>query len=274
MIEMEDDKLTSRGAEAGPLHSVGRAITVLRLIGSAPEPGLRSRDISEALDLHKTTTSRMLSTLCSLGAISRDRSMCYRVSDDFRASLGVPPSTRYLQQIVRPVLGVLTEKLEDVSFMSVPNGLDSLCVERNIGTYPVQALSLNVGGRRPLGVGAGSMALLAWSSDEERPRLIELQRDRLSLYRPTVEEIATEVERSRELGFTDLPGFVAKGMSGMGIAIRNPAGEVLASLSVAAISDRLSGERRDLAIKALRSARDEVEKRLRLPAAQVADAIA
>jgi DNA-binding IclR family transcriptional regulator len=155
-----------------------------------------------------------------------------------------------------------------VAFLSVPAGLDSLCVSRHIGTYPIQALSLNVGGRRPLGVGAGSLALLAFAPDGEREDLIEMQRDRLGNYRCTVEEIAAAVEVARGQGFTDLPGFVVQGMTGMGIPLRDPSGVVVGALSVAAITDRLTGSRRDMAITALHDAAAMVERRFREGAAQ------
>ncbi|MBY6092604.1 IclR family transcriptional regulator [Maritimibacter alkaliphilus] len=258
----------NRNTGANAMLGVGRAIAVLRLVGSAPEPGLRLRDISEALDLHKTSTSRMLATLMNLGVVERDRNRCYRVSDDFRASFGTPLTTTRLRQAARPALGMLSERLEDVAFLSVPAGLDSLCVSRHIGTYPIQALSLNVGGRRPLGVGAGSLALLAFAPDGEREDLIEMQRDRLGNYRCTVEEIAAAVEVARGQGFTDLPGFVVQGMTGMGIPLRDPSGVVVGALSVAAITDRLTGSRRDMAITALHDAAAMVERRFREGAAQ------
>lgn len=245
------------------MMSVGRAIAVLRLLGAAPEPGMRLRDISEALELHKTSASRMLATLGALGVIERDRNRCFRVSDEFRTSFGTPLTTTRLRQAARPALGMLSETLEDVAFLSVPNGLDSLCVARYIGTFPIQALSLNVGRRRPLGVGAGSLALLAWLPDEERDQLIELQRPRLANYRLGVEDIAAAVQVARAQGFTDLPGFVVQGMTGMGIPVRDPSGVVVAALSVAAITERLSGSRRDLAIRALKDAAADMEARLR-----------
>lgn len=253
------------------MMGVTRAVAVLRLIGAAPEPGLRLRDISEALSMHKTSTSRMLSTLIGLGVVDRDRNRCYRISDDFRASFGTPLTTTRLRQAARPALGMLSERLEDVAFLSVPNGLDSLCVSRNIGSYPIQALSLNVGGRRPLGVGAGSLALLAWEQEEERNRLIEMQRGRLGKYRVEVEDIAEAVERARADGYTDLPGFVVQGMTGMGIPVRDPSGVVVGALSVAAISERLAGSRRDLAISALREAAAMVEAQLAVGAGRLVD---
>lgn len=242
--------------------SVGRAIAVMRLIGAASEPGVRLRDISTILDMHKTSTSRMLTTLCSLGVIERDRNRCFRMTDEFRTSFGTPLTTTRLRQAARLALSMLSETLEDVAFLSVPNGLDSLCVARYIGTYPIQALSLNVGGRRPLGVGAGSLALLAWAPEDERDHLIEMQRPRLANYRVGVDDISAAVKVAEAQGFTDLPGFVIQGMTGIGIPVRDPSGVVVAALSVAAITERLSGSRRELALRALKEAASDMEARL------------
>ena len=46
--------------------------------------------------------------------------------------------------------------------LSLPSGIESLCIDVEEGTYPIRANYLRVGSRRPLGVGAGSLALLAW----------------------------------------------------------------------------------------------------------------
>lgn len=263
MTKKTDTVTTALDNPKDAMMSVGRAVTVLRLVGAAPEPGMRLRDISEALDLHKTSTSRMLTTLCALGVVERDRNRCFRISDAFRTSLGTPLTTTRLREAARPALSMLSDTLEDVAFLSVPNGLDSLCVARYIGTYPIQALSLNVGGRRPLGVGAGSLALLAWAPDDTRDHLIEMQRPRLANYRVTVDDITAAVAQAQAQGFTDLPGFVIQGMTGMGIAVRDPSGVVVAALSVAAITERLSGARRELAIDALKDAAANMQSRLR-----------
>src|SRR5690606_13828338 len=40
-------------------------------------------------------------------------------------------------------------------------GCDSLCLHREFGDYPIQVVSVIVGGRQPLGVGAAGLALLS-----------------------------------------------------------------------------------------------------------------
>jgi DNA-binding IclR family transcriptional regulator len=43
----------------------------------------------------------------------------------------------------------------------VRTGNDTLCVDRRIGSYPIQVLSIEVGARRPLGVSSAGVAILA-----------------------------------------------------------------------------------------------------------------
>ena len=263
---MNDIYEIDAGVSAAPpeaMMSVSRALAVLSLIATAPERGLRSSEIAVALDLHKASVSRLLSTLVTLEAITRDRTRRYRISERFRALFGVPASTTRLRAAARLALGILSDRLEDAAFLSVRAGLDSLCVERHIGSHPIQALSLSVGSRRPLGVGAGSMALIAWLDEDERNATIEMQRGRLDRYHLNTADIAARVTEARAQGFVDLPNFVIKGMTGMGVPIRDASGLVVAGLSVAAISDRLSGERRDLAVDTLKRSAAMIEEKLR-----------
>ena len=72
----------------------------------------------------------------------------------------------------RPSLQRLAQKTGDTAFASILEGTAAICVAREVGDFPIRTLTLSVGDRRPLGVGAGSLALLASLSDdaiENRP---------------------------------------------------------------------------------------------------------
>ena len=40
------------------------------------------------------------------------------------------------------------------------SGADAVCIDRRLGSYPVKTLTVEVGTKRPLGIGAGSLAIL------------------------------------------------------------------------------------------------------------------
>ncbi|ORE91396.1 IclR family transcriptional regulator [Stappia sp. 22II-S9-Z10] len=250
------------------MQGVARAVTTLRAVALSGTAGARVTDIALALGLHKASTSRLLASLVSLGVLSRGTDRRFRVDDSFLASLGAPVGQNRIRQAARPSLARLCHDLEDSSFLSVRSGNDSLCVDRHVGAYPVQALSLDIGSRRPLGVGAGSLALLAWLPHAEREDALAANRARLASAYPTltVDAIRTHAATARAEGVTDLPHVVIPGVTGMGVPVRDASGLVVAALSVAAVGDRLSGQRRDRAAALLRHEAAAMTERLSTPA--------
>jgi DNA-binding IclR family transcriptional regulator len=54
----------------------------------------------------------------------------------------------------------------------VPSGTDGVCLHHEEGSFPIHTQVLSAGRRYPLGIGAGSLALLAAMSDREVERII------------------------------------------------------------------------------------------------------
>jgi DNA-binding IclR family transcriptional regulator len=61
----------------------------------------------------------------------------------------------------------IAEATGDTVFLTQRSGLDSVCVDRQEGTFPIKTFTLEIGMRRPLGVGTGSLAILSGLSEEE-----------------------------------------------------------------------------------------------------------
>ncbi|GAB3676381.1 IclR family transcriptional regulator [Salinisphaera aquimarina] len=226
------------------MQSVERTVLVLKLLSEAGNAGTRVTDVSKRLDLHKASASRLMTSLVALGVIQRRSDRRFRLADGFFATLGSPHDEAKLKQAARASLARISDEMGDTSFLSVRHGFDSVCIERHVGTYPIQALSLHIGSRRPLGVGAGSLSLLAWLQDVEREAALKTIARRLEDYPGIdVERIRAHAELARRENFVNLPNFVIPGMTGMGVPVRNAHGMVVAALSVAAVGDRLAGMR-------------------------------
>jgi DNA-binding IclR family transcriptional regulator len=252
------------------MQGVTRAFSVLRFVARAGASGARVADVSLQLGMHKASASRLLNTLVGLGVLERgDRR--FHVSEDFRATVGAPASVARIRRAARPSLARIADALGDAAFLSVRAGLDALCIERQVGPHPLQALSLDVGNRRPLGVGAGSAALVAWLPEAEREATIAAQAGRLAAYPAfSIETIGEICRAACARGVTFIPNRVVAGMTGMGIGIRDGAGLVVAALSVAVVGDRLEGGRGERAAALLEQERRATEARLagRGPASQ------
>ena len=67
----------------------------------------------------------------------------------------------------------------DTSFVSVKRGNYAICLHREEGTYPVRTHALQAGNQHPLGIGAGSLAMLSALSDDEVERVLAANRKAL-----------------------------------------------------------------------------------------------
>lgn len=114
----------------GPLQSVLNAIKVLQSFSIA-EPQLGVTEIARRVDLHKSTVSRILSTLELMDMVSRDP-----VSGRFMLGLGIittaGPLLAHLdvRRLAYPVLLRLSEQTTETAALTVWNGRESIVVEQ------------------------------------------------------------------------------------------------------------------------------------------------
>ncbi len=128
--------------------------------------------------------------------------------------------------------------------MIARSGFDTVCLERKEGTFPIKTLTLDVGARRPLGVGAGGMALLLSLPEDEIERIVAANATRLKDYgNLDVPALMNMIRRSKELGYALNDRQATPGVISLGLAITNPYGPPYAAISIGAISSRMSGER-------------------------------
>src|SRR5690606_7313088 len=99
---------------------------------------------------------------------------------------------------------ILAEQTGDTVFLTVRSGFDGVCVDRKEGSYPVKAFVLEPGRRRPLGVGAGNVAILASLPEDEIARICAVNRSRIQQKYPrySEDELARRIERTQALGYT------------------------------------------------------------------------
>jgi DNA-binding IclR family transcriptional regulator len=128
-------------------------------------------------------------------------------------------------------------------------GWESVCVDLCFGDYPIRANYLEVGSRRPLGVGAGSLALLSALDEDEARALLPLVRERLAARYPrfSAEALDAAAQRARKRGHAMLLDVVVEKMGGLGVAVRGPSGRAIGALSVAALNERIEPREQELA---------------------------
>ena len=125
-----------------------------------------------------------------------------------------------------------------------------LCLHREEGSHPVRTHALQTGHQHPLGVGAGSMAILAALPEAEREAAILRLADAYAAYPGySVEIVREDVARALERRLRAQPRAAwcrAPGASACRCGY--PDGRVAGALSIAAIDSRMQPDRqRELA---------------------------
>jgi DNA-binding IclR family transcriptional regulator len=234
--------------------SVQKACRILRALTDARTT--RLTDIAAAAGLDKATALRLLDVLARDGFVVRDAdSKQYSLGSEL-FMLGAAALARFdPRPAVRPSLLRLANTFEDTVILSLPSGAESICVDVEEGRFPIRANYLQVGSRRPLGVGAGSLALLAWMSDPEVEAVMPAIAARLDRYpRITTSLLARQVAEARRRGYVVLLDVVIERMGGIAVPILGRDGRPVAALSVAALSDRITERERLLAVALKREA--------------------
>jgi DNA-binding IclR family transcriptional regulator len=247
----------------GTVKSVERAAAILKLLASEAIAGWRLSDIARSTGLGKTTTHRLLAALAESGfVIQSPETRRYFLGYEI-IRLG-QLATRYdMGELARPALLRLARETGDTVFISVREGLDALCLAREVGDFPIKTLTLSAGDRRPLGVGAGSLALLAFLPEEEIGEVIASNAARLANYpRFSPDDLADLTAKTRKWGHSFNEGRIVTAMCAIGVPVFDPRGRVVAAISVAAIRERMDDERVAWIVSLLQTEADKLRARL------------
>jgi len=225
--------------------AVSRLFAVLRCLGDCAEGGERVTQLAQQVGLSQPTTHRLLRSLMDEGMVEQDqRSKRYRLSIEFFALAAKAGNTGNLRDVVRPSLLRLSASLGDSLFLLARSGFDAICLDRSEGPYPIRTFTGDIGGRVALGVGQGSLAILAYLPEEERDTVIRYNLPRLKDFHLYDEVfLRSEVENVRRLGYAARNTGALPGMAGLAVPIFDREGRSVAALSVATISDRLGPDR-------------------------------
>jgi DNA-binding IclR family transcriptional regulator len=250
---VDSDSLTPEAAERhGGVQSIERAAASLRVLAQAGAAGTRLADVAMAIGLGKTTTHRIINALLDLGFVEQDKATRrYRLGLEVYALAMAAQSRLDIVELARPSLVTLAEQTGDTVFLSIINRFEAVCVDRQVGSFPIRTLTLNVGERRPLGIGSGSLALLSALPDEDMRKAMEINAGRQSTFGFDVSEIYQLVAQTRANGYAFNDGRIVRGMSAVAVAAPGADGNPAAALSVAAIADRMSPERRQQVVALL-----------------------
>ncbi|WJR69131.1 IclR family transcriptional regulator [Neorhizobium sp. CSC1952] len=252
--------LPNGAASGSGAQAVERALQLLSIVGRAAEKGIALGDVVAESGLNKPTARRLLMALMRSRLVEQDElTRRYYLGGELYV-LGMLASRRHgLLEMAGESLRRLSGGSADTSFVSMRRDDYAVCLHREEGTHPVRTHALQTGDQNPLGVGAGSLAMLAALPDQEIEAIIGRIEGVIAVQYPgySPEIIRADVARARENGYALNPGRVIANSWGIGMAILLPDGRLAGALSIAAIDSRM-GETRQKELAGL--LRQEVER--------------
>lgn len=236
------------------VKTVDRVAAILRALSARGSAGLPLTELADSAGLSRPTAHRLLGALSEVGFAFQDlATRRYRLGAG-AAEIGRHAWQQHVAALVQPALERLAALTGDTVFASVQEGGAAVCVARAVGEYPIRTLTLNVGDRRPLGVGAGSLALFAALPEAEVARILARNADWLAAFPGFgAEALPALVARTRAEGHAWNEGRIVAAMNAVGVALPAGLGRSPVALSLAAIRDRMGPERRPELVRALRA---------------------
>jgi DNA-binding IclR family transcriptional regulator len=239
---------------------------VLREIASSGDLGRRLIDLQHSAGLTKPTAHRIAQALVRYDFATYDReSRRYFLGAEISIlSVSAPTDLPNLRELARDDMRMLAETTGDTAYLMVRSGNDVVCVAREMGPHPIKALTGEIGTRRPLGVGAGGVALLAALPAGEMEAVLRANRNRIGRFpNASMKSIRKAIEEMRTKAYAFSDGLVVRDVRGIGVAVRDHRGLPVAGLSVGAVRERMTPSHLEIVVPALQRARRALERKLR-----------
>jgi len=262
-----DSPVADADARASGTQSIERMGALLRELAENSYAGLRLVDLAARVGLRQPTAHRILKSLVALRMVMQSAENRRYYLGHALYEFGLAASRHFsLREMCGPALDRIAQKTGDTVFLTVRSGDDAVCIERREGAFPIKAFTLNVGDRRPLGIGAGGLVILSALPDDEVDALVARHAAQLALYgNLSVPTVMGRVRRTKELGYALHDARGAPGVKVIGMAIRNVQAQPVGAISISAIANRMGGKRREEIVKLLKSEIQGLD-RLNLPA--------
>ena len=238
-----------RKPAVGPgLQTLDRAISVLRALSTGGEAGLRMADVMTLTGLPKPTVHRLLLAMIKYGLISRDlNTPRYRMGQELIvlgwSAMNNEPNL-YSEAAHSAVL--LARETGDTVFLLARSGFDAVCIGCELGHYPIKALTMAVGDRRPLGFGVSSLSILGGMQPVESDAALTYNLEalkRMGISGKKLKLVRQEIERARVQGYAHAVGLFHESVSAVSRAVHNTRGAPQLSIVIGAIEARFPPNR-------------------------------
>jgi DNA-binding IclR family transcriptional regulator len=244
------------------IQSVQKAISILKAF-TIHDPELGVNELSRRVGLHKSTVSRLLSTLEQAALVERDAATDkYRLGVELIALAGLVISHADVRTVSRGHLRWLAELTEETVNLAVPDGTYVINVEQIPSSRLVRDIGW-IGRRSPLHCTSTGKVLLAHMPTWEIDKVLA---GPLAGFSPSTitdpDRLRGELSKVLEQGFAIGQEELEEGLNAVAAPVRNHEGRVVAAVSVSGPSYRVSPGRFTELSGLVKEAADRVSRQL------------
>jgi len=239
-------------------QSLYRTIAVIKAVANYDEKGVRMATLARKMDLPTSTVHRILAVLVSEDFVEYDPdSKKYHIGYGLYL-VGEKALKFDIREKYHSALINVSEQTGETSYLITRYGNDALCLDRIVGSYPIQVITFEIGARRALGIGAASLAILSSLPDDICKSIIEANAQKYSgSVGITKDEVYKMVLKTRRDQFSLSSKIVNAETIGVGVPIMDKKGDVLGAISATGILSRMKPDRRRTIVEIIRS---EIER--------------
>ena len=247
--------IVNRSQSPSGTQSIERAIALLCELATFGTQGAKVSELASRLSIEYPTAHRMVRSLVAQRMVEKSKQHGHYTLGPLVYELGLSvPQRMNLRDKCEGSTTRLAEITGDTVFLNVRSGYDVLCIDRKEGAFPIKTLIFEIGNRRPLGIGAGGIALLMHVGDEELEHIINDNTPRLkALGYITPKNVLARVRRAREQGYVLTEDIVIRGVSAVSIPFGGHHGLPWAAISIASVPSRMPPSRQSELVRLLKN---------------------
>lgn len=249
-------------AHEGPLL---RGVALLRLLATAGRRGAALTTLAERTGLPNSTVHRLLAQLIRLRLAMQLEERSAYVIGPLAYELGLVAAQQFdIRELCRPAMERLATESAETVYLIQRSGIEAVCIDFFQGPGTLRVTTLQTGSRRPLGLGAGGLAILA----AMEPREID---DVLTAVKATIEkewhfpeaDLLESLKEAQTQGYAVIANRITPGVTAFGKSFRDSLGQVFGAVTVAGLNNRMTSRRMTVLHTALNTAARTIEKALR-----------
>src|SRR5699024_10252915 len=246
---------------SGAVQSVDRAVTILEIIARTGQAGIT--EIAGELEEHKSTASRIVSTLEARGLVEQDQHRRkYRLGLSILRLAGATTARLDIVQEARPIAKLLAEETGETINVAVLSDGAALCLDQAASTASVQSHNW-VGQRIPLHATSNGKVLLSGLSEDSIRSTLAAKLPRFTPHTVTsIPQLLTQVAEVAATGSSLVIDELEVGLTAVSAPVRNAHGDVIASISASGPSFRFTEVKARSARDLLMSAAADISARL------------